>query len=70
MGASDASWDEHDRLQSLTLGPLPADNDTDDDTQSSRKVLSADARLVAERNERRRISLGASGRPVRRVSED
>jgi len=71
VGATEASWSPDGTLTSLKLGPEPVETiDEDDDTQSSRKKLSADAREIASRNERRRIALGASGGPVRRVSED
>ena len=70
VGATEASWTPDGALLSLKLGPEPVEPSDDDDTQSSRKKLTAEARAIAERNERRRIAHGASGRPVRRVSED
>ncbi len=73
VGATEASWDASGHLLSLKLGP-PPDADYDDvdsdDAQSSRKKLTAEARAIAAREEQRRIALGASGRPVRRLSED
>ncbi len=70
VGATEATWDPNGKLLSLKLGPAPVEPDEDEDeTQSSRKKLSADAQVTAARNERRRIALGASGGPVRRVGE-
>jgi hypothetical protein len=72
VGATEATWSDAGQLLSLKLGatPIPDADDDEDDTQSSRKKLTAEAREIAARAEHRRIALGASGRPVRRVSED
>ena len=69
VGATEASWSPDGTLTSLKLGPEPIVA-TDDDDEVPVKRRSAEAQAIALRAERRRVSLGASGGPVRRVSED
>lgn len=70
VGAVEASWHPDGTIASLKLGaaPVAVSEDEADDVPVKRK--SAEARVIELRNERRRIALGASGGPVRRVSED
>lgn len=65
--ATDAAWSEYGELLSLKLdAALPAPSVTSEDHPV--KPRSADARAQYEVDERRRVALGASGGPVRRLS--
>lgn len=62
VGASEAQWSTDGILYALTLGPAPGANEPQQEPQH----LSAGMRVKSEREERQRLSLAASGRPVLR----
>ena len=68
-GATACTWSPDGQLLSATLGEAPPPPLEDDDPVQPRK-LTAEARAEHARTELRRIALGASGGPVRRLRED
>lgn len=63
VGATDAAWSTDGTLVHLRLGPASPTLDTD----STQPSLTPEAKAEAERVERRRVALGSSGGPVRRL---
>lgn len=68
-GATEAAWATSGELVHLKLGPEPSsDGDSYEDPVESRK--SPVEREQHARAERRRITLGSSGGPVKRLGAD
>lgn len=70
-GATEASWAPSGELTSLKLGPEPSEADSGDSeytTQSSHETPVE--REQRARAERRRVTLGSSGGPVKRLGTD
>lgn len=68
VGAIEATWATDGGLLSLKLGPAPPVADEDEDHPVKPRTAEAIQRELREN--RRRIALGASGGPVRRLGED
>lgn len=66
--ATAAAWSDSGALTSLTLAPEVPAAETDTNP-AKRQVLSPDQKQHAERQERKRIGLLASGGPVRRLGD-
>ena len=66
VGANEAAWSPDGQLTHLKLGPVPSPAMSDDPVER-RTPLEYERHL---RDERRRIALGSSGGPVRRLSAD
>jgi hypothetical protein len=64
VGASEASWSPDGRLLTLKLGPAPVTAADENETQSSLSPVEQERRA---REQRREMSLRASGGPVMRL---